>query len=170
MAARGAVRDVGRALAVPYAVCDKVAKMIPRDIGMTIQKALEVSKELKALYDSDHQIHELIDTAMQLEGMPRNTTTHAAGVVITDKPVAEYVPLAKNDDTVVTQFTMTELDELGLLKMDFLGLRNLTALHYAEQMIRQHDKDFSVSNIPDDDPKVFEMYAKADTEGVFQFE
>ena len=170
MAARGAVRDVGRALAVPYAVCDKVAKMIPRDIGMTIQKALEVSKELKALYDSDHQIHELIDTAMQLEGMPRNTTTHATGVVITDKPVAEYVPLAKNDDTVVTQFTMTELDELGLLKMDFLGLRNLTVLHYAEQMIRQHDKDFSVSNIPDDDPKVFEMYAKADTEGVFQFE
>ena len=170
MAARGAVRDVGRALAVPYAVCDKVAKLIPRDIGMTIEKALQISKELKALYDGDNQIRSLIDTAMKLEGMPRNTTTHAAGVVITDKAVTDYVPVAKNDDTVVTQFTMTELDELGLLKMDFLGLRNLTVLREAEKMIQKHEPDFSVNNIPDDDKGVFEMYSKADTEGVFQFE
>ncbi len=170
MAARGAVRDVGRALAVPYAVCDKVAKLIPRDIGMTIEKALQISKDLKALYDGDEQIQSLIDTAMKLEGMPRNTTTHAAGVVITDKSVTDYVPVAKNDDTVVTQFTMTELDELGLLKMDFLGLRNLTVLREAEKMIQKNDPNFSVNNIPDDDKGVFEMYSRADTEGVFQFE
>ncbi len=170
MAARGAVRDVGRALAVPYNVCDKVAKLIPRDIGMTIEKALNVSKELKMLYDGDEQIRSLIDTAIKLEGMPRNTTTHAAGVVITDRAVTDYVPVAKNDDTVVTQFTMTELDELGLLKMDFLGLRNLTVLREAEKMIQKHNRDFSVNNIPDNDRGVFEMYSRADTDGVFQFE
>ncbi|MBR2175716.1 MAG: DNA polymerase III subunit alpha [Clostridia bacterium] len=170
MAARGAIKDVGRALAVPYAVCDKVSKLVPRDLDITIPKALEVSKELKELYTNDRQIHDLLDTAMKLEGTPRNTTTHAAGVVITDRPVAEYVPLAKNDDTVVTQFTMTELDELGLLKMDFLGLRNLTVLHDAEQMIRSKDSGFSIAAVPDNDKGVFEMYSKADTDGVFQFE
>ena len=118
MAAKAAVRDVGRALGIQYALCDRVSKMIPRDIGMTLSRALETSKELKQLYDGDSTVRELINTAMKLEGMPRNTTTHAAGVVITDKPVSEYVPLAKNDDITVTQFTMTELDELGLLKMD----------------------------------------------------
>ena len=170
MAARAAVKDVGRALAMPYATCDRVSKLIPRDLGMTIPKALEVSKELRELYESDSAVHRLIDTAMKLEGTPRNTTTHAAGVVITDRPVSDYVPLAKNDDTVVTQFTMTELDELGLLKMDFLGLRNLTVLHEAETMIRRLEPDFSVDNIADDDKDVFAMYSAADTEGVFQFE
>ena len=170
MAARGAIRDVGRVLSVPYAVCDSVAKLIPRELDITIKKALEQSKELKDLYNSDHTIHRLLDTAMQLEGTPKNTTTHAAGVVITDRPVADYVPLAKNDDTIVTQFTMTELDELGLLKMDFLGLRNLTVLHDAETMVKKTHPEFSVANIPDDDKAVFEMYARAETEGVFQFE
>lgn len=118
MAAKGAIRDVGRALAIPYATCDKIAKLIPNDLGMTIDKALTISQELKKIYDTDPQIHELIDTARKLEGTPRHATTHAAGVVITEKPVSDYVPLAKNDESVVTQFTMTTLDELGLLKMD----------------------------------------------------
>ena len=170
MAAKGAIRDVGRAMAIPYATCDKIAKLIPNDLGMTIDKALGVSDELKKIYDSDSQIHELIDTARKLEGTPRHATTHAAGVVITEKPVSDYVPLAKNDEAVVTQFTMTTLDELGLLKMDFLGLRNLTVLNDAEKMIKQKDSGFSINDIPDDDKEVFEMYAAGDTEGVFQFE
>ena len=170
MAARGAVRDVGRTLGLPYAVCDRVAKLIPKELNITLKKALAASAEMKELYDNDMQIRDLIDTAIQLEGTPRNPTTHAAGVVITDAPVTDYVPVAKNDDTVVTQFTMTELDELGLLKMDFLGLRNLTVLDYAEKMIRKREPDFSINDIPVDDPGVYEMYSKADTDGVFQFE
>lgn len=170
MAAKGAIRDVGRAMAIPYATCDKVAKLIPNDLGMTIEKALTISDELKSVYNQDPTVHELIDTAKKLEGTPRHTTTHAAGVVITENPVSDYVPLAKNDDAVVTQFTMTTLDELGLLKMDFLGLRNLTVLDDAEKMIKKKDKSFSVENIPIDDKEVFEMYSAGDTEGVFQFE
>lgn len=170
MAAKGAIRDVGRAMAVPYATCDKIAKLIPNDLGITIEKALDISDELKSMYNSDATVHDLIDTARKLEGTPRHTTTHAAGVVITEKPVSDYVPLAKNDDAVVTQFTMTTLDELGLLKMDFLGLRNLTVLNDAEKMIRKKDNGFSIKNIPDDDKEVFEMYSAGDTEGVFQFE
>ena len=170
MAARAAIRDVGRVLDIPYAVCDRAAKLVPRELNITLKKALETSNEFKKLYDSESNIRDLIDTAMKLEGMPRNTTTHAAGVVITDKPVNEYVPLAKNDDTVVTQYTMTELDELGLLKMDFLGLRNLTVLNYAQDMIRKTEPDFDIRKIPDNDKAVFEMYSRADTEGVFQFE
>lgn len=170
MAARGAVKDVGRALAIPYNVCDKVSKLIPRDLDITISRALSSSKELKELYESDAKIRELIDTAMKLEGTPKNTTTHAAGVVITELPLSDYIPLAKNDDTIVTQYTMTELDELGLLKMDFLGLRNLTVLKAAENMIHRKIPDFSVDRIPDDDKCVFAMYSRADTDGVFQFE
>ena len=166
MAAKGAIRDVGRALGLPYAICDKVAKAIPSDLGMTIPKAMEISKDLKALYQSDTQVKELVDTAIKLEGTPRHTTTHAAGIVITDRPVSDYVPLAKNDDVVVTQFDMTTLDELGLLKMDFLALRNLTVLKDAEKLIG----NFRIEDIPEDDKKVFELYANADTEGVFQFE
>ncbi len=166
MAAKGAIRDVGRALGLPYALCDKVAKAIPSDLGMTIPKALEISKDLKSLYESDSQVIELVDTAIKLEGTPRHTTTHAAGIVITDKPVSDYVPLAKNDDVVVTQFDMTTLDELGLLKMDFLALRNLTVLKDAEKLIG----NFKIGDIPENDKAVFELYAKADTEGVFQFE
>ena len=166
MAAKGAVRDVGRALGLPYALCDKVAKAIPSDLGMTIPKALEISKDLKSLYESDVQVKELVDTAIKLEGTPRHTTTHAAGIVITDRPVSDYVPLAKNDDVVVTQFDMTTLDELGLLKMDFLALRNLTVLKDAEKLAG----NFKIEDIPENDKAVFELYAKADTEGVFQFE
>ena len=118
MAAKGSVRDAGRAMGLPYALCDRIAKLIPGDLNMTIQKALSVSAELKELYESDPTVHKLIDTASSLEGMPRHMTMHAAGVVITEKPVSDYVPLARNDDSVVTQFTMTTLEELGLLKMD----------------------------------------------------
>ena len=125
---------------------------------------------LKNLYDSDPQVKELIDMAKKLEGMPRNASTHAAGVVITDRPVCKYVPLAKNNDAVVTQFTMTTLEELGLLKMDFLGLRNLSIIQNAELQIRKQKPDFSIEDIPMDDKKTFSMIASGATEGVFQFE
>jgi DNA polymerase-3 subunit alpha len=170
MAARGAIRDVGRALAVPYATVDGVAKLVPMELGMTIDRALEVSAELKGRYDTEPQIHELIDMARKLEGMPRHASTHAAGVVITELPVNAYVPLSKNDEAVVTQYTMTTLEELGLLKMDFLGLRTLTVLSDAEKMVRRHTPDFSVEQIPEDQPEVFRMLADGQTEGVFQFE
>ena len=170
MAARGAIRDVGRALAMSYAEVDSVAKLVPYDLKMTIEKALTISDELTQRYNNEPAVHRLIDMAIRLEGTPRHATTHAAGVVITDKPVSEYVPLSRNDEAIVTQFTMTTLDELGLLKMDFLGLRNLTVLDDTEKMIRKKEPLFSIKNIPDDDKKVFEMLSKGDTEGVFQFE
>ncbi len=170
MAARAAIRDVGRALDIPYAVCDKTAKLIPQAIGMTIDRALEGSRELKGLYDSDDQIKELIDMAVKLEGMPRHASTHAAGVVISDKPISEYVPLSVNDDAVVTQYTMTALDELGLLKMDFLGLRNLTVIADAERFIRRKEPDFDIEKLSLNDTATYKMMAKGLTDGVFQFE
>lgn len=170
MAARAAVRDVGRALDVPYADCDKVAKLIPQAIGMTIERALEISAELKGLYDSNTQIKQLVDMAMSLEGMPRHASTHAAGVVISDRPVAEYVPLSVNDEAVVTQYTMTSLEELGLLKMDFLGLRNLTVIEDAQKYIRKKNPDFDIEKIPLDDKDAYDMMSKGLTNGVFQFE
>ena len=170
MAARAAVRDVGRALDIPYATCDKVAKLIPQSIGMTIERAMEASRELKDLYSADPLVKELIDMAKNLEGMPRHASTHAAGVVISDKPVAEYVPLAVNDQSVVTQFTMTTLEELGLLKMDFLGLRNLTVIKETEEFIRKRGIDFDIEKIPLDDKETYTMMGKGKTEGVFQFE
>ena len=170
MAARAAIRDVGRAMDIPYAVCDKTAKLIPQSLGMTIERALSGSKELKGLYDNDPPIKELIDMALKLEGMPRHASTHAAGVVISDKPIAEYVPLAVNDEAVVTQYTMTALDELGLLKMDFLGLRNLTVIADTERFIRKNDPDFDIEKIPLDDGATYEMMGKGLTDGVFQFE
>lgn len=142
MAARGAIRDVGRALAMSYAEVDSVAKLVPYDLKMTIEKALTISDELTQRYNNEPAVHRLIDMAMRLEGTPRHATTHAAGVVITDKPVSEYVPLSRNDEAIVTQFTMTTLDELGLLKMDFLGLRNLTVLDDTEKMIRKKEPAF----------------------------
>ncbi|MDD4699528.1 MAG: DNA polymerase III subunit alpha [Oscillospiraceae bacterium] len=169
MAAKGAIRDVGRAMALPYSLCDRIAKLIPANIGMTIEKALEESKELKAMYDDNLQVKQLVDTARKVEGMPRHASTHAAGVVITDKPVSEYVPLAKNDESVVTQYTMTVLDELGLLKMDFLGLRTLTVLSDTVKTI-QKNADFSLESMPIDDPKTMQMMSAGATEGVFQFE
>ncbi len=170
MAARAAVRDVGRAMDIPYSVCDKTAKLIPQSIGMTLEHALSGSSELRKLYETDLQIKELLDMAMKVEGMPRHASTHAAGVVISDRPVSDYVPLAVNDESVVTQFTMTALDELGLLKMDFLGLRNLTVIADTEAQIRKYEPDFCADNIPMDDSETFEMMGKGLTDGVFQFE
>ncbi|MBQ4129429.1 MAG: DNA polymerase III subunit alpha [Ruminococcus sp.] len=170
MAARGSVRDVGRALDMPYSSVDVVAKLIPSDINMTIEKALNISAELKKMYDTDPAVHNLLDVAMSIEGMPRHITIHAAGVVITDKPVSDYVPLSKSDDAIVTQFTMTTLEELGLLKMDFLGLRNLTVIHDAVEMIKDFEPDFDIDNIPEDDKSVFTMMSSGNSDGVFQFE
>ena len=170
MAARGSIRDVGRVMAIPYAKVDSVAKLVPMELNITLDRALNISHDLKNLYDSDPQVKELIDMAKKLEGMPRNASTHAAGVVITDQPVCKYVPLAKNNDAVVTQFTMTTLEELGLLKMDFLGLRNLSIIQNAELQIRKQKPDFSIETIPMDDKKTFAMIASGATEGVFQFE
>ena len=170
MAARGAVRDVGRALNMTYAECDAVAKAIPNELHMTLDLALTKSPKLKELYDGDPKVQKLIDTARAIEGMPRNTSTHAAGVVITSQPVSDYVPLARNDETVVTQYTMTTIEELGLLKMDFLGLRNLTVIDDAEREIRKTVPDFSIKNIPDDDAETFAMLGEGRTSGVFQLE
>ena len=173
MAARGAIRDVGRALSVSYAQTDAVAKQVPSGPGalnMTLDEALRLSKPLKELYEEDENIKHLIDVAKALEGMPRHASTHAAGVVITEKPVYEYVPLARNDESVVCQYPMTTLEELGLLKMDFLGLRNLTVLEDAAKLVRQFQPDFKVETIPEDDPETFEMLAAGHTSGVFQLE
>ena len=170
MAARGAIRDVGRALNFTYAETDVVAKMVPNAPHITLKEALEISAEMKERYDNDDRVKKLIDTAMSLEGMPRNTSTHAAGVVITADPVDSYVPLSRNDDTIVTQYTMTTIEELGLLKMDFLGLRNLTVIRDAEMQIRKIDPAFDMNKIPDDDPETFQMLTEGKTQGVFQLE
>ena len=170
MAARAAIRDTGRALNISYAECDAVAKQVPFAIGMTLKEALKLSKPLREMYDNDEKIKGLLDTAMALEGMPRHASTHAAGVVITERPVYEYVPLAKNDEAVVTQYSMNTLEELGLLKMDFLGLRNLTVLDDAEKLIRQRRPDFNASEMPEDDPATFAMLSAGKTSGVFQLE
>ncbi|MBR3963164.1 MAG: DNA polymerase III subunit alpha [Oscillospiraceae bacterium] len=170
LAARAAIRDVGRALGMAYQDVDKVAKLVPTDLHMTIEKALTVSSELKTLYDTDPKVYELIDTARRVEGMPRHSSVHAAGVVIAPEPVTEFVPVAKPDESVVTQFTMTTLEELGLLKMDFLGLRNLTAISDCEKAVRKRIPDFDISKVPDGDPEVYEMLTKGAAQGVFQFE
>ena len=173
MAARGAIRDVGRVMNMPYAEVDAVAKQVPsgpQNLHITLDEALRLSKPLKELYDGDPQVKKLIDTAKPLEGVPRHASTHAAGVVITKNPVVDYVPLATNDDTVVCQYTMTTLEELGLLKMDFLGLRNLTVLADAVEMVKRQEPDFSLEDIPDDDQGVFEMLTQGKTSGVFQME
>ena len=170
MAARGAIRDVGRALNFTYAETDVVAKLVPTTPHITLDEALKTSPQLKEMYDKDPKVKKLIDTARSLEGMPRNTSTHAAGVVITANPVQTYVPLSRNDDTIVTQYTMTTIEELGLLKMDFLGLRNLTVIKDAEDQIREVEPGFSMAKIPDDDAETFRMVAEGKTQGVFQLE
>ena len=171
MAARGAIRDVGRALNFSYAETDVVAKLVPTmPLHITLKEALDVSPKLKEMYDGDDRVKMLIDTAMSLEGMPRNTSTHAAGVVITADPVSTYVPLSRNDDTIVTQYTMTTIEELGLLKMDFLGLRNLTVIKDAEEQIRRFEPDFAMDKVRDDDAATFAMVAEGKTQGVFQLE
>ena len=171
MAARAAVRDVGRVMGMTYQDVDRVAKLIPMELKMTLKKALEVSPDLKALYDGDNQVHELIDTSLKVEGMPRHASTHAAGVVITREPATEYVPLSTNDGLPVTQFNMVEIERLGLLKMDFLGLRTLTVIHDTEMAVR-HTKnpDFRVANIDYDDPATYEMLTRGETMGIFQLE
>ena len=170
MAARGAVRDVGRALNIPYSDCDMVAKLIPNELHITLDKALAASEQLRGLYESDETIHRLIDVARALEGMPRHASTHAAGVVITKEPVDHYVPLAANDGNMVTQFVMTTLEELGLLKMDFLGLRNLTVLADSEKMVQKMDPSFRLDEIPLEDDATYQMLAQGKTCGVFQLE
>lgn len=170
LAARASIRDVARAMALPYQTADMVAKLIPRELNITIEKALEKSSDLRELYNKDQKIRELLDMAKKVEGMPRNTSTHAAGVVITKEPVDEYVPLQSNDGQIVTQYTMTVLESLGLLKIDFLGLRNLTVINNCQKLVRDTKPDFDIKNISFDDKAVFEMLSKGKTEGVFQFE
>ena len=173
MAARGAIRDVGRALNIPYAEVDAVAKQVPSGPGalhITLDEALKLSKPLREMYEGDERIHNLIDTAKAIEGMPRHASTHAAGVVITRRPVVDYVPLAKNDESVVTQYVMTTLEELGLLKMDFLGLRNLTILDDTVKLVQKSRPGFTLADVPDDDPEVFQMLSDGKTSGVFQME
>ncbi len=173
MAARGAVRDVGRVMGVPYGEVDALAKLIPSGPGalhITLEDALRLSKQLKDAYDGNPATKKLIDTAMDIEGMPRNTSTHAAGVVITRRPVVDYVPLAANDGQPVTQYVMTTLEELGLLKMDFLGLRNLTVLDDAAKMVQKQDPGFTIDSIPENDPATMAMLSEGKTSGVFQLE
>lgn len=170
MAARAAIRDVGRVLDMPYGTVDGIAKLVPMEPKMTLTKALSIARELKARYDADPQVKELIDMSLKLEGMPRHASTHAAGVVITREAADEYVPLATNDGNPVTQFTMTTIEELGLLKMDFLGLRTLTVIDDAEKMIRKREPGFSMDAVPYDDQRVYAMLNAGETEGVFQME
>ncbi|MDQ2087646.1 DNA polymerase III subunit alpha [Herbivorax sp. ANBcel31] len=171
MAARAVIRDVGRALDIPYGDVDKVAKMIPFQIGMNIDKALEMNAELKNFYNNDEGAKELIDTARLLEGMPRHASTHAAGVVISKEPVTEYVPLQKNDDSITTQFTMGLLEELGLLKMDFLGLRTLTVIRDAVDLVYEnYDKKVDIDTLDMSDSDVYKLIGEGRTTGVFQLE
>ena len=171
MAAKLAIRDTGRALDMPYGFVDGVAKQIPNELNITIEKALESNNQLKAMYDSDPQVKRLIDVSSQLEGLPRHTSTHAAGVVITREPVQKYVPLSRNDEVITTQFTMTTIERLGLLKMDFLGLRTLTVIRDAVENIKHtHGIAVDMDSIDMEDPETYAMISRGDTDGVFQLE
>ena len=174
MAAKMVIRDIGRALDLPYAYVDSVAKMIPTELGITIKKAIDINPELKALYNSDEQAKYLLDMSMKLEGLPRHTSMHAAGVVISKASIDEYVPLSRaSDDTVTTQFTMTTLEELGLLKMDFLGLRTLTVIQNAVRLVNKklpEDKQLDIDQIDYADKGVFELIGYGKTDGIFQLE
>jgi len=170
MAARAAIRDVTRALGLPYAEGDNIAKLIPRVLNITLAEAVEESNELKQRYFQNENAKKIIDLAKRIEGMPRNISKHAAAVVITREAVSDYVPLAKSDESIVTQYTMTAIEQLGLLKMDFLGLRNLTIIDNAQKLIRKHTPEFDINNIPLDDKDTFKMFSMGRTDGVFQFE
>ena len=171
MAARAAIRDVGRALGMGYADVDRIAKMIPMELKITIDKALTINPALQEACDSDDEVANLVDVARKLEGLPRHASTHAAGVVITKDPVTNYVPLNRNGDIITTQFPMTTIEELGLLKMDFLGLRTLTVIHDATELaMKTTQKDIDIHTTDFDDPKVYELISRAETEGVFQLE
>lgn len=172
MAARGVIRDVGRVMDLPYAQCDAIAKMIPEELNITIDKALKMNPELKNLYTTDETVKKLIDMSRRLEGLPRHTSMHAAGVVISQKSVDEYVPLARaSDGSIVTQFTMTTLEELGLLKMDFLGLRTLTVIQKAVKLIEKNKGiSLDMDHVDYNDKAVYDMLGAGKTEGVFQLE
>ena len=171
MAARAVIKDVGRVLDLPYAMVDAIAKMVPREIGITIDKALKMNPDLRAAYESDEQVRDLIDKSKRLEGLPRHASMHAAGVLISQKAVDEYVPLSVGSDgSVVAQFVMTTLEELGLLKMDFLGLRTLTVIHDAEELIRKHTPEFSIDAIDYSDKAVYDLIGTGKCDGIFQLE
>ncbi|MCM1327865.1 MAG: DNA polymerase III subunit alpha, partial [Ruminococcus sp.] len=170
MAAKAAVRDVARVMGLPYSVSDRVSKLIPFGLHVTLESALKENADLAELYKNDFDVKRLIDAAAKIEGMPRHASTHAAGVVIADLPVREYVPVQLNGGAVVTQYTMTVLESLGLLKIDFLGLRNLTVIRDAERSVREFEPNFDIKKIPIDDPGVYEMMSAGDAAGVFQFE
>ncbi len=170
MAARASLRDVGRAMGMAYSAVDAMVKKFPNTFNITIDGALEQSKELREVYESDEQVRSLIDTARKVEGMPRHASKHAAGVVITHEPVSSYVPLALSDDDVVTQFTMTTLEELGLLKMDFLGLRTLTVIDDCVKLVNARGIQLDIDTIDTADPETYRMISAGKTEGVFQFE
>ena len=171
LAARGVIRDVGRVMDLPYAYVDSIAKMIPQELGITIDKVLQMNPELRKLYESDETVTHLIDMAKRLEGLPRHCSMHAAGVVICQKPVEEYVPLSRAaDGTITTQFIMTTLEELGLLKMDFLGLRTLTVIQNAVQLARKKQPDLQIDKIDYNDKAVLDYIGTGKTEGIFQLE
>ena len=170
MAARAAIKDVGRALAMPYADVDRISKMIPTELGITLKKALAMNPDLRRAYDTEEDTHRLMDTSLRLEGLPRHSSTHAAGVVICKEPVVEYVPLSANDGQINTQYTMTILEELGILKMDFLGLRTLTVIQNAVKEIQRiHGIKIDIENLPEED-LVYQLIGQGKTEGVFQLE
>ena len=169
--AKAAVRDVGRALNASYAEADSIAKAIPTELGMTISKALDINRDLRARYETEPLVKNILDMSMAVEGMPRHSSTHAAGIVISKMPLDEYVPLYMSDKGLATQFNMTTIEELGLLKMDFLGLRNLTMINEAIQLIKEnHGVEIDFSKMDYDDPAVYEMISKGNTQGIFQLE
>ena len=171
LAARNCIRDVGRALDIPYKTCDLVAKSIPMELGMTIGLALEKSPDFRKFYEENEDVKYLVDMARQLEGLPRHASMHAAGVVIGREPIVDYVPLCKNSDAVTTQYNMTTIEELGLLKMDFLGIRTLTVIQNAARSVKERlGIDLDMDHLDMDDPKVYEMIAEGKTDGVFQLE
>ncbi len=169
LAARAAIRDVGRAMGMSYADVDVVARAVPHELGITIADALRLS-DLKTLYEGSESVKKLVDTAAALEGMPRNASVHAAGIVITDRPVSEFVPLAVNNGTTVTQYDMDTVAKLGVLKFDFLGLRYLTIMHDAEEQVKEADPAFSLDSLPLDDRETYELISRGQTLGVFQLE
>ncbi|MBR1710666.1 MAG: DNA polymerase III subunit alpha [Clostridia bacterium] len=170
MAARAVVRDVGRVLGYPFAEVNNISKLIPYELGMTLEHALKISPELSKLYKEDPKITKLIDMSLRLEGLPRHTSTHAAGVLITDRPLTDYIPLQRNDDVITSQYPMGTIEKLGLLKVDFLGLRTLTVIRDALEMMKDIGISMNSLDIPMDDPEVYKMISNGDTDGVFQLE
>ena len=171
MAARAAIRDVARAMGLPYALADRTAKLIPWELGMTIKKAVNQSPQLSQLAQSDEQVNKLLNMAKRVEGMPRHASTHAAGVVITDRPVSDYVPLCLNGELIATQYPMNILEELGLLKMDFLGLRTLTIIKDALKLVKErHGIDINPDEIGLEDTKTYQLFKEGRTIGIFQYE